>query len=114
MNGGLCAHHSSGGNDWPRDNRTMCDFIHRGIVVSAGRGSNATFTSLGDLTDSLTSRREEGTITTLHLPLGRMALCLPDVRGRGPLPRSACGRMTTLIALVVALLLATVNSPAMA
>ena len=30
---GLCSHHGVGyGDDWARENRVMCDFIHRGIV----------------------------------------------------------------------------------
>jgi hypothetical protein len=32
---GICAFHSAAvADDWARDNRIMCDFIHRGIVVS--------------------------------------------------------------------------------
>ena len=31
---GLCPHHSVGyADDWARENRIMCDFIHRGVVV---------------------------------------------------------------------------------
>ena len=31
---GLCPHHGAGYADgWARENRIMCDFIHRGIVV---------------------------------------------------------------------------------
>jgi hypothetical protein len=30
---GLCSHHGvEYGDDWARENRVMCDFIHRGIV----------------------------------------------------------------------------------
>jgi hypothetical protein len=31
---GLCSYHNVGhSDDWARENRMMCDFIHRGIVV---------------------------------------------------------------------------------
>jgi hypothetical protein len=33
----LCPHHTLQESDWATDNRIMCDFIHRGIVVSGPR-----------------------------------------------------------------------------
>ena len=36
--GELCSHHLvSHGDDWASGNRTMCDFLHRGIVAPAPR-----------------------------------------------------------------------------
>lgn len=33
--GELCAHHNaSDGVNWARDNRIMCDFVHRGLVTT--------------------------------------------------------------------------------
>jgi hypothetical protein len=53
--GGLiCRHHMSAveGDDWARTNRTMCDFVHRGIVAPA------TATALSDSLDTLFARFE--------------------------------------------------------
>ena len=38
LDDGMCAYHGLGqgtrdGDDWASSNRTMCDFIHRGIVL---------------------------------------------------------------------------------
>jgi hypothetical protein len=34
----MCAYHSVGhADDWARENRIMCDFTHRGIVVPVSR-----------------------------------------------------------------------------
>jgi hypothetical protein len=34
---GLCPHHTVEDRDWAVANRIMCDFIHRGVVVSGPR-----------------------------------------------------------------------------